>query len=198
VSAGFQQIARALAPPPDAAIVAERVARRLQTDTPIGALETALVVVGLAPVVEEWLFRGVVQQGLVAHLGRIGGVSATAGLFAMTHMNPSDSFESTLVSFIGAFFTGCVLGAVRLATGSLLAAILLHAGVNGLLLAGVLLADVVPIAGWNTPAAHVSGWALAPSAVCVGVGLVWAARAARAEPRALPLPEPEDEDPFFG
>ncbi len=32
-------------------------------------LETLIVAVGLIPVIEEWFFRGVIQQGLVASLG---------------------------------------------------------------------------------------------------------------------------------
>jgi membrane protease YdiL (CAAX protease family) len=69
-------------PPPDAPEVAQQVRERLPTDAGLALVETLVVAVGLVPVVEEWFFRGVLQQGLVGSLGARAGVVATALLFA--------------------------------------------------------------------------------------------------------------------
>jgi membrane protease YdiL (CAAX protease family) len=72
-------------PAPDAPERAERMREGLPTDERLALLETLVVAVGLAPLVEEWLFRGVIQQGLVARLGAGAGIGTTALLFAIAH-----------------------------------------------------------------------------------------------------------------
>jgi hypothetical protein len=129
-------------------------------------------VVGIVPVLEEWFFRGVLQQGLVARLGAPAGVAATATLFALAH-GGAMSAQSYLALFAQSLVLGLALGFARQATGSLLASILLHTGVN---LAGVLalaFAQTVPIPGYNAPGPHTPAWMLAASAASVAVG-AWA------------------------
>ena len=130
-------------------------------DTPSPIFETSqyveiqrfIVFVGLAPVMEEWLFRGVIQQGLVGHMGRIRGVFFAALLFALLRIVPGG--PSTLLSLIlVSLLMGILYGAVRIATGSLLAAIMLHMGFN----LAQWLADIYrndfPIDGFNVPNTH--------------------------------------------
>ena len=151
----------------------------------LATLEVAVVAVGISPVVEEWLFRGVIQQGLVAHLARVRGVMLTAGLYAIVHVGPVPSAPATLSPFLASLLLGVVLGTVRLATGSLLAPILLSAGVSAL---GVI-AMKVPIEGLSAPGSHTSMGLLLPSLA----GVAWAMHAmiqqARQAPIALPLPD---------
>ncbi len=186
-------VAQLLFPPPDAGAVAQRTLERLSTASPLQTIETVIVVVGLAPIVEEWLYRGVLQQGLVAHLGRLGGVLAVACLFGLSHLEPSLSPASSLATFIAILPLGLALGAVRLATGSVLASMLLHAGYNAVSLTSIALADRVPIPGFNAPGDHTPAWLLLVSSVLVTVALSAVVRAARAAPVALPLPAPEEE-----
>ncbi len=188
-------IAHALYPPPDASELEELLADRLDTDSWLSALETTIVVVGLAPVIEEWLYRGVVQQGLIGHLGRAGGVFATACLFGLAHFQPGHSAAASLATFVAVLPLGIVLGVVRIATGSLLGAILLHAGYNAIGVAGMALRERVPIDGFNVPGtAHTPVEIWVPCALVAMLGLVPLWRLAREAPADPPLPEPERPD----
>jgi membrane protease YdiL (CAAX protease family) len=191
-------LAHALFPPPDAGEVAQRLVERLDTSTALHAVETAIVVVGIAPVVEEWLYRGVIQQGLVAHLGRLRGVLLTACLFSFAHFEPSLSAASSLATFLATLPVGLILGAVRLATGSLLATILLHASYNGVSLAALGLAEKIPVAGYNAPGDHTPIAILLPAVVAVTAALAVVVRGAREAPVALPIPEPSEEEDDAG
>jgi len=177
-------------PPPE---ISEELKQLQEQFMGVGALatfETAVVAVGISPVVEEWLFRGVIQQGLVAHLARVRGVLLTAGLYAIVHVGPAPSAPATLSPFLASLLLGVVLGTVRLATGSVLAPILLSAGVSAL---GVF-AMKVPIEGLSAPGSHTSLGLLLPSLA----GVAWAMHAmtqqARQAPVALPLPGEESGD----
>jgi membrane protease YdiL (CAAX protease family) len=133
-----------------------------------GEMQRMIVIVGLAPVMEEWLFRGVIQQGLMGHLGRIRGVVLTAVLFALCRLVPGLP-ASTLLSFLLVSFTmGLMLGCVRIATGSLLAVILLHTGFNAMGWAAGFYADEFPIDGFNVPNSHTSFQVLAPAVIATG------------------------------
>jgi len=186
-------LAHGIFPPPDAAEVAERIVGRLDTSTALDAVQTAIVLVGIAPVVEEWLYRGVIQQGLVAHLGRGRGVALTACLFGFAHLEPTLSLASSLATFLATLPVGLTLGAVRLATGSLLAPILVHAAYNGVSLVALALTDAIPVAGYNAPGDHTPLPVLLPCAVAVAMALAVVIRAAREAPVALPIPPPGEE-----
>ena len=78
----------------------------------------ALVVIVGAPVVEEIVYRGVVQPGLVSSWGRSVGIVVTAALFAAIHMQP--------VEFPGLFAFALVLGWARHSTGTIGTSIVTH------------------------------------------------------------------------
>lgn len=186
------EIGRLLAlwwPAPDATQVIERTQGLLPVDAGLALLETLVVAVGLAPVIEEWLFRGVIQQGLVATLGPGAGIVTTALLFGLGHGGTGVSAQSWLAIVSQGFALGLAFGYARLFSGSLLAAIGLHAGIN---LAGVLaiaFADTVPVPGYNQAGAHLPAPLLAIAAGSVGLGAWWL----RLVP-PLPLrPEPADD-----
>lgn len=178
-------------PPPDAVERAERLREVLPTDERLALVETLVVAVGLAPVVEEWLFRGVIQQGLVAHLGPVAGVVTTALLFALGHGGSGLSGQSYLAVVAQIFAIGLAFGYVRHVTGSLLAAIALHAAVNAL---GVLLlhaGDAVALPGADPASAFLPGWLLGAAVVSVALGAAWLRRIA---PAPLPAEPPREAD----
>lgn len=181
-------------PAPDAPQLAQQVLEKLPTDAGLAFLESLLVAVGLVPLVEEWFFRGVIQQGLVARLGARGGVLLTALLFALGHAGPGLSPASWGALVAQTFVLGLVFGVARHQTGSLLAGVFLHVGVN---LAGVLAlayASRVPIPGYNAPGPHTPAALIVPAALSVGLGLVLLARERAPRIPEVPVPgEPEDE-----
>jgi membrane protease YdiL (CAAX protease family) len=132
LAAALEPLLAAWLPPPDAPAVADRVREVLPTGDALALVETAVVTVGLAPIVEEWLFRGVIQQGLVARLGGPVGVATTALLFALGHGGGGFSAQSTAAVVAQIFVIGLGFGYAREVTGSLLAPIGLHAAVNAI------------------------------------------------------------------
>ena len=91
----------------------------------------AVVVIVGAPIVEEIVYRGVVQPGLVASWGRTVGIVATAALFAAIHMQP--------VELPGLFVFALVLGWARHSTGTIGLSIVTHLAFNATGLALVVL-----------------------------------------------------------
>jgi membrane protease YdiL (CAAX protease family) len=161
----------AIFPAPDAQQVVEQTVERLPVDTDLAVIETLIVGVGLVPVIEEWFFRGVIQQGLVASLGAVGGILVTAIFFALGHVG-STSVQAGSALFAQALLFGLVFGYARHRTGSLLAPILLHIGVNGLGVVAMAAPTLITIPGYNAAGAHAPPWILAPSIGLVALG-VW-------------------------
>jgi membrane protease YdiL (CAAX protease family) len=113
---------------PAAKTAAEGAAR----PDPLATLEWVLFAVLLRPVLEEFFFRGVIQQGVAATLGPARGVLLTALLFALvrTSLFGADAYHA--VSFgVQALAAGLLLGFVRLASGSILACVLLQTALEG-------------------------------------------------------------------
>ena len=72
----------------------------------------------LAPVLEEILFRGIVQDSLTEKLGPLRGTLIGACVFGIVHIIPQQ--------VINAFFVGIVLGFIYYRSGSLVPVILIH------------------------------------------------------------------------
>jgi len=154
----------------------------------LGTLQWALFAVGLLPVVEEFFFRGVLLQGLVAQLGTTRGLLLAAALYALVQasLGAGDAYQvATRVMTAG--FSGLLFGGLRLACGSLLAPILLHASMALAGVAATALAARLPIPGFNTGGGHTPLVWLLPSLVAVLVGVVWLSREYARQP---PPPEP--------
>jgi len=81
----------------------------------------------LGPLFEEIVFRGFIQPLLARDLGTAAGVLLAAGLFGMLH-GPEYSGAWQFVVLITA--AGACFGWVRAWTGSLVPAIIMHAGFN--------------------------------------------------------------------
>lgn len=144
------------------------------------ALTVPLAVVVLAPLTEELLFRAFAQGELMRVVGRRAElrplvVAVVAALFSAFHLEPS--------SLLSIFLAGLALGALTERAGSVLPAILMHAGVNAVPVA--LSHELVPIRGFNDadPTAHVEGWLVLASLLVFALALALTLRrlGARAE-----------------
>jgi membrane protease YdiL (CAAX protease family) len=158
-------------------------AKDAQPDAGLGALdalEWALFAVLLRPVLEEFFFRGVVQQGVVAALGPGRGVVFTAALYALVRaaLHVGDAYR-TLSFGTQALAEGLLLGALRLASGSILPGVLLQAALAALGLAALAAKEWLPIPGFNAAGAHTPAAWLAPAVASVALGLALLARESR-------------------
>jgi membrane protease YdiL (CAAX protease family) len=169
---------------------------QMRTLTPLALTQIAIFRIGIEPVVTEFLFRGVIQQGMIAYLGRFTGVLLTAAL-SLDLAGAIATSGSPVSALVVSLLFGLALGYLRIGTGSLLATILVRAAWNTMGLFGVVYAKEFPVPGFNTFGDHTHPILLAASSACV----VWASiellRALRAHPVVLPIeeePEPEEDD----
>jgi membrane protease YdiL (CAAX protease family) len=153
---------------------------------PGGEAAFYLLAVVVAPLMEEFGFRGWIQRPLERRLSAQAAIGVTAVLFALAHMEP----EYLPVRLAG----GLVLGHAVYATRSIWAGVALHLSWNaGVLAFGTALPDFDPTGkGWR--------WAVPAAAVAV-LSLVWCAwtvkrmqdetgrarPAGRTEARSLPV-----------
>lgn len=86
--------------------------------TPLGITLAVVVMVILAPIIEEIFFRGYILNLLANRLGNSAGNILTALIFAGIHLEPQ--------SFFGLFLLGLVMNELFLRTKSLYATILFH------------------------------------------------------------------------
>lgn len=106
-----------LFPMPDAL---REVYREMLTNT----FWTSMAVAVAAPLIEEFLLRGIMLRGMLKHTSPINAIHYSAFFFALIHMNLSQA--------VGAFIFGLFIGWVYYKTGSLWMAILVHFINNGL------------------------------------------------------------------
>jgi membrane protease YdiL (CAAX protease family) len=99
-------------------------------------LPRSFLLVIVAPVTEELLFRGIILRGLLSRHRPAAAVTLTALLFAALHMNPWQ--------FPSALFLGVIFSWFYLRTGSLALCVLAHAIANGLALLFTLLPFDIP------------------------------------------------------
>lgn len=148
-------------------------------ETRFGALEAVITLVLLRPVLEEFFFRGVVQQGVVAHLGFPAGLLQTALLSGLasgglTLFAGPDRAASAAAQ---AFFVALLLGALREGTGSLLAPILAAVLMQSAGIAFAAAAERFPVQGFTgPPGEHTPLWILAACAAPVAIGCYLALR----------------------
>lgn len=89
-----------------------------------------LLVLVAAPIVEEFVFRGVIQAGLRRKLGPLAAITVTALLFALVHGN--------VVDRPALFLLAAMMGYVYERTGSLIAPMVVHLLNNALSIGGLL------------------------------------------------------------
>ena len=89
-----------------------------------GGLWPMLTAVVAAPILEEFLFRGIIQHNLIKILGRIGGIVIGAVIFGAIHFIPQQVIYAT-----GA---GIIIGTIYYMTDSLHTVMTIHFVNNGL------------------------------------------------------------------
>ena len=118
------------------AVVAGARAALIPVDWPLAAgggdyfLALALLRVGVVPVAEELLFRGVLMRSLCELLGVRSGIVVQAVIFAIAHVRVFGGPSGAHV--LAAFGAGIVFGIVTAATKRLAPAVIAHALVNAL------------------------------------------------------------------
>jgi hypothetical protein len=122
----------------------------------------------------------VIQQGAVASLGAAGGVAYTAALFGLATGGLELPFgpDRAASAAVQAAFAGLLLGLLRHASGSLLAAMVAACALESLGIASVaVFGDAFPIPGYNAPGPHTPLAVLVPCAAAVALGVWLALRA---------------------
>ncbi len=112
---------------------------RLYLSTQINPVASFFLLIIVAPVTEELLFRGIILRGFLRRLPVMKAVALSAVLFGLFHVNP---WQIT-----GAIFIGSILGWWYAQTGSLLPCLLGHASFN--LLPLVAMFALPPIPGFT-------------------------------------------------
>jgi membrane protease YdiL (CAAX protease family) len=94
-------------------------------------IPTFIAVVVAAPLLEEWLLRGVALKGMLHHMAPWKAIAWSACMFAVIHLNPWQA--------VPAFLMGCLFGWIYYRTRSYWTCVALHALNNGMafLLAGL-------------------------------------------------------------
>jgi len=105
-------------------------------------LPNALAMLVVAPLVEEPVFRGILQPALRARLGRLGAVFASAAIFAAMHLVWSWHLFPPWTQFLG----GLIFAWSYERTGSLLHPMIFHSLGNAAILA------------WHLMVVHRPGW----------------------------------------
>jgi len=148
------------------------------------AFEAVITLVLLRPVLEEFFFRGVVQQGLVAHLGFPAGLLQTAilsGLASGGLLLVAGPDRAASAAAQGAF-AALLLGTLRQGSGSLLAPILAAVLMQSTGVAAVAAGERFPIQGFTGPSGeHTPLAILAACAAPVALGCFLALRAPATE-----------------
>lgn len=75
----------------------------LETWSLAAVASVALVTVALVALVEEYLFRGLLQTTLEDRLGRAAGILLTSGLFGLVHVSAGLAGEALFAAAVGAF-----------------------------------------------------------------------------------------------
>ena len=153
---------------PSAELEAELQAPLINPDDPWSLLSAFIVLVGISPVVEEFLFRGVIQQGLVQRLGLLRGVTMVALLWTLLRPAPVAGFARFFAAAIASFGLGWALGMVRIATGSILGSILLASSWAAIGLGSLALEGRMDLPGMNVDGTHLPILITLASALLVG------------------------------
>ena len=83
----------------------------------------------LAPLAEEFIFRGIIQNWLSQHVNKLFSISIASAVFALSHCNSKQGLGNISL-FISLFFLSCFLGFIYERQRSLWAPIALHVSFN--------------------------------------------------------------------
>ncbi len=169
--------------------------------SPLVWVEAGIVSVLLAPLLQEFFFRGVLLQGVADSMRPLAAclfVGSLSALFAAAAFGNTPVALSALAQGV---VTGTLFGVLRLASGSLFVPVALHAAMAAAGFLAVAYEESLPIPGFNAPGDHTPASWLIGAGLAITAGLVllrqrWLER----EPLPmLPVVEEDDEEdgPFF-
>ncbi len=98
---------------------------------PLTLLSAGFTILIAAPIFEEFLFRGVLQNWFKKHLGIKAAIPLTSLFFALFHFSPMQNLGNFSLT-VSLFFLGCFLGFIYEKERSLYASIGLHATFNAI------------------------------------------------------------------
>ncbi|MBX2861296.1 MAG: CPBP family intramembrane metalloprotease [Vampirovibrio sp.] len=104
-------------------------------DLPVDSLRVlAILAIGVAPMMEEVVFRGLIQTTLYRYFTPWKAICLTAVIFACCHF----SYGNLLVAQVYVLMMGILLGILRHRSGSVYPGVLAHTLNNTLVMAGLL------------------------------------------------------------
>ncbi len=104
---------------------------KIAMQSPMLLLSMLVSILVVAPILEEFLFRGLLQTYLKNYLGKKGAIFVAALLFGLFHFNSAQGVGNISI-ILSLFSFGCFLGFIYERQGSLLASISLHATFNAI------------------------------------------------------------------
>ncbi|MHA1500452.1 MAG: lysostaphin resistance A-like protein [Candidatus Heimdallarchaeota archaeon] len=113
----------------------------LSSDNPYVILIASILVIVVAPIVEEMFYRWTIVSTLKKGMNTSATVLFSAFIFALAHSatNLAYSFYFFIIHFITTFIIGAILGFVYLKTKKVIVTILLHAVWNAITVVGATL-----------------------------------------------------------
>lgn len=134
-------------------------------------LSTVFLLVMVAPLTEELLFRGIILRGLLNRFRPGPAIVMTAVLFAAGHVNPWQ--------FFSALFLGLALGWFYVRTGSILLCVLAHAFTNAMSIVFRMLPWSIPgMTGDDLTIVEFQPWWLDLTSVALVLAGIWTFRKA--------------------
>jgi membrane protease YdiL (CAAX protease family) len=158
-----------------------------------GVLASTFLFVIVAPLTEEYLFRGLILRGFLQHHSAKWAIAISALLFGLFHLNPWQFFPATIA--------GLLLGWLTLETGTLWPAILTHAANNGLSSwAQSIMPDIPGYSALNDEVALQPFWfdSAGLAVLAAGLWLLWrtlGSRQTREGVGAIPTGPPVEPEP---
>ncbi|MEE3328008.1 MAG: type II CAAX endopeptidase family protein [Myxococcota bacterium] len=179
-----------LPPSPEFIELREEMEILLRAESTFAALETVVVAVGIIPIVEGFFFFGVLQQGIVARMGRIRGMLLITVLYSVVHFPASGAPGDSVVPLPTWLVLGALLCLVRLASGSILPVILVSSAFSIIHLAAKEDDPLFSVPAFNAPGSEVPALVFWPSLILViwGISTLW--KQAQKQPIAIPIEPP--------
>lgn len=139
-------------------------------DSPLERLTLAVFAIAVAPLLEEFFFRGLIQRPLERRFGAAAGILLAGSLFALVH--------GLLWIFPLYLLLGAAFGFAVYATRSIWAGVVLHAANNSVAMLGIgMRTEEVPVVPTLWEAGPTPDWWLSLGMLAVSaIAAVWVAR----------------------
>ena len=184
-----------LPPSPEFLELRDEMESLLEAQSAFAALETIVVAVGIIPIVEGFFFFGVLQQGILARMGRVRGILLITILYSVVHFPASGAPGDSVVPLPSWLVIGALLCLIRMASGSILPVIGVSAAFSMIHLAAREEDPIFSVPAFNAPGAEIPALIFWPSLIAViwGISALW--KQAQAMPLEIPLTAGDREDP---